>query len=80
MSGTIPTDPFAGVDVARLRRARSSKRSNFDADVCLRGLPTWTLIHSRRCRTLRPRELRRITGHVDEILERLCDFSDRQRA
>ena len=36
MSGTTSNDPFA-VDVARLRRARSSKWSNFDADV----LPAW---------------------------------------
>ena len=37
MSGAAPTDPFAVVDVARLRRARSSKWSYFDADV----LPAW---------------------------------------
>ena len=37
MIGAIPTNPFAAVDVAGLRRARSSKWSSFDADV----LPAW---------------------------------------
>ncbi len=37
MSGATPNDPFGSVDVARLRRARSSKWSYFDADV----LPAW---------------------------------------
>ncbi len=37
MSGTTPHDPFAAVDMARLRHARSTKWSNFDADV----LPAW---------------------------------------
>ena len=37
VSGVVQIDPFAAVDVARLRRARSTKWSNFDADV----LPAW---------------------------------------
>ena len=37
MSGAVPTDPFSAVDVVRLRRARSTKWSNFESDV----LPAW---------------------------------------
>ncbi len=37
MNDAVATDSFAVVDIARLRRARSSKWSSFDADV----LPAW---------------------------------------